>query len=44
MKVTKENIEELPVDLHSKRLLRALLGDLKEITKVNLYIDFIESY
>ena len=44
MKVTKENIEELPIDKYEQNLLNALLSDLKIINagKDKFYIDWNE--
>lgn len=48
MKVTRENIEELPVSIHQKRLLRALLSDIDEINETKLtepiYINWIDEH
>ena len=46
MKVTYENIEDLPIDNKDKVILKALLTDIDEINNVNLkdpiYIDWEE--
>lgn len=48
MKVTYENIEELPIDNKDKVILKALLTDIDEINNTNLkdpiYIDWEENH
>lgn len=48
MKVTYENIEDLPIDNKDKVILKALLTDIDEINNANLkdpiYIDWEENH
>ena len=47
MKITNENIGNLPISDNEKELLRALLVDLKDInrkSKMELYIDWIDKH
>ena len=48
MKVTYENIEDLPIDNKYKVILKALLTDIDEINNANLkdpiYIDWEENH
>ena len=46
MKVTKESINDLPVTIREKRLLNALLIDLKDINKFcpGIYIEYIDKH
>lgn len=48
MKITYENIEDLPIDNKDKVILKALLTDIDEINNANLkdpiYIDWEENH
>ena len=46
MKVTKESINDLPITIREKRLLNALLIDLKDINKFcpGIYIEYIDKH